>query len=118
MSYSSALNPNVVKTALDNVFMQEWNVATHPGYGTARSSKAFSQDSTDRAAEIEEVYGGVDLFEETAEEQTLPEDDPRITNEIVFNVIKYAKRVPIPDEFFKDNMHGSYEKMVRGTEHA
>ena len=53
---SSALNPSVVKTALDDVFMQEFNYKGHPGFVDATSSIVFNQETSDRAAEIQEVF--------------------------------------------------------------
>lgn len=114
MAYSSALNPNVVKTALDDVFFQEWDYdATQYGFVNSSSGLIFKQDSTDRAAEIEENFKGVSLWEQRAEEQDVPTDDPRITDQKTFSVLAYAKQVDIPKFFFDDNMHGAYEKMVR-----
>lgn len=113
MSYSSSANPSVVKTELDDVFMQEFTPEMHPGYATASSGSVFIQDSTDRAAEIEEVFKGVGLWDERTEEQNVPSDNPLIDNKITFNVVNFAKSIDVPKNFFDDNMHGSYEKMVR-----
>jgi len=113
MSFNSSLNPSVVKTALDDVFMQEWNFKEHAGYVDATSSVVFNQESTTKAAEIQEVFKGVGLWEAFAEEADVPEDQPRITNQKTFSVINYGKSVDIPKTFFDDQMHGSYEKMIR-----
>jgi len=113
MSFNSALNPNVVKTALDDVWDTEWTQEQHPGHATAETSYVFHQDSADSSAVILELFGGVGQWEETAEEQDLPDGTPRITNQKTFTVVKFAKHVDIPKEFFDDNKHGSYEKMVK-----
>lgn len=113
MSYNSSLNANVVKTALDDVFMQEWNMKQHPGFVTATSDVVFKQESSDRAAEILETFGGVRLWDSISEEQDIPGDQPRITNQKTFTHTKFAKSIDIPKDFFDDNMHGAYEKMVR-----
>ena len=112
MSYSSKLNPNVVKTALDDVFKQEFDGKMHPGWVDAQSPLIFKQDSTDKAAEIQEVFKGTGLWSERAEEQDVAQADPRIANQITFNVANYAQSIDIPKNFFDDNMHGAYEKMV------
>jgi len=52
MSFNSTTNPDVIKTAIDDVFMAEWNATMHPGYMTAESGLIFKQDTTDKAAEI------------------------------------------------------------------
>lgn len=112
MSFSSALNPNVVKTALDDVFSQSFNGNQQPNLATAETSAVFKQDTADSSAVIMELFGGSGAWEQTAEEQDLPLGAPRITNTKTFSVVKYAKAIDIPKEFFDDNKHGSYEKMV------
>lgn len=113
MSFNSALNPNVVKTALDDVFYQEVNGEKRPQLATAETSAIFKQDTADSSAVIMELFGGSGAWEQTAEEQDLPLGTPRITNQKTFSVVKFAKSVDIPKEFFDDNKHSSYEKMVR-----
>lgn len=113
MSFNSALNPNVVKTALDDVFYQDSDIKKHPHLATAETSAIFKQDTADSAAVIMELFGGSGAWEQTAEEENLPEGNPRITNQKTFSVVKFAKSIKIPKEFFDDNKHGSYEKMVR-----
>ena len=113
MSYNSSLNADVVKTELDDVFMQAFNPERHPGYVGAESSIVFNQDTTDKAAEQQEIFKGVGLWDERAEEEPVASDDPRITNKITFNVVNYAKSIDVPKNFFDDNMHGAYEKMTR-----
>lgn len=113
MSFSSNLNPNVVKTALDDVFMQEFNGTTHPNYVDATSPDVFIQESVDRAAVIEEVFKGNGLWDERAEEENISQATPRVGNQITFTVVNFAQSVDIPKNFFDDNMHGTYEKMVR-----
>lgn len=112
MSFNSALNPNVVKTALDDVFNQSFSGEQHPGHVTAESGKVFKQDTADSSAVIMELFKGSGAWETTAEEQNIPEGDPRIGNQKTFSVTKFAKSIHIPKEFFDDNKHGSYEKMV------
>lgn len=112
MSFSSALNANVVKTALDDVFNQEFNGQKQPNLATAETAAVFKQDTADSSAVIMELFGGSGAWEQTSEEQDLPLGTPRITNTKTFSVLKYAHAVDIPKEFFDDNKHGSYEKVV------
>jgi len=112
MSFSSQANPNVVKTALDDVFKQSFEPQTHPGWAGAESSLAFRQRTIDNAANIEEIFKGVSLWDSRLEEADVPSDDPRIDNKITFNVANYSKSVDVPKNFFDDNMHGAWEKQV------
>jgi hypothetical protein len=113
MSFNTALNTNVVKTALDGVFMQEWDAKLHPGYVDASSSLVFNQDTSTKAAEIFETFGGIPLWDERSEEENVSGATPRIRNQKTFTHTAFAKSIDIPKHFFDDNMHGSYEKMVR-----
>lgn len=113
MSFSSKLNPNVVKTALDDVFYQEFDGTQHPNYVDATSPDIFIQDTIDRAAVVEEVFGGTGLWGERKEEENVAQAFPKIGNKITFTVANFAQSVDIPKNFFDDNMHGAYEKMVR-----
>lgn len=113
MSFSSSLNPDVVKTELDDVFMQEFNIENHQNYADATTESLFRQSTSDKAAEQEEVFKGVKAWDIKDEEEDVQEENPLITNKQTFTNITYAKGVSVPKEFFDDNMHGSYEKMVR-----
>jgi len=112
-SYSSGLNPDVVKTDLDKVFMQEFDVLSGPGQATVETSDIFIQDTADSSAVIAEVFKGSGLWEEKEEEQEVPQGTPRITNKVTFYVTEYSKSIDIPKTFFDDQKHGSYEKMVK-----
>lgn len=110
---SSALNANVVKTALDKVFFQEFNGSSHPGYADASSGSIFKQDTIDRAAVITEIFKGTGLWGLKAEEQDVPSATPRVGNQQTFTVSEYAQSVDISKNFFDDEQHNVYERMVR-----
>jgi len=113
MSFSSGLNYDVVKTYLDDVFAQEWDEKDMPGRVDATSSSVFKQETTDKAAEIQEVFKGVGLWEVFAEEADVPEDAPRIANAKTFTVLNYGKSIDISKNFFDDAKFGSIEKMTK-----
>lgn len=113
MSMNSTLNPNVVKTVLDEVFWPSYSIEKHPQIATALTSSVFVQDSVDRGAVIQELFDGVGDWTQTAEEQDFSEASPRTYNQKTFTVLKWAKMVKIPKEYFDDDMHSTYEKMVR-----
>lgn len=110
---NSPLSPNVVKTALDDVFNQGHDYALMPGYVDATSDAVFVQDSTDRAAEILEQFRGSGLWDQTAEEQNIPQGDARVSGQKTFTVAKFSKEIVISSEFFEDEQHSVYEKMAR-----
>jgi phage major head subunit gpT-like protein len=113
-SVSSNLNPSVVKTALDGVFVQEWNTRnTHPQFVTAESSVVFNQDSVDRAAVITEIFAGTGKWSARSEEQDVPQSNFRVANQKTFSVNNFSQSLDISKNFFDDNMHGVYEKGIK-----
>jgi hypothetical protein len=113
-SISSNTNPNVVKTALDGVFVQEWNTPkTHPQFADAESSMVFKQDTVDRGAVITEIFAGTGKWGVRAEEQDVPQSNIKVDNKKTFSVNNFAQSVDITKNFFDDNMHGVYETAVR-----
>ena len=112
MSFSSGLNPDVVRTLLDDVFMQKFTGDEQPGYATAEDAMVFNQDTADSSAVVEDLFKGVGIWENRAEEQDVPGGNPRIANQKIFTVTNFDKSIDIPKNFFDDNKHGSYEKMV------
>jgi len=113
MSYNSQLNPNVVKTALDDVFNQAFSGDKHPGHATAESAPVFKQDSADSSAVIWELFKGVGAWSQRAEEADVSQKTPRVANQKTFSIINFAASVDIPKNFFDDNKHAAYEKMVQ-----
>ncbi len=112
MSFSSGLNPNVVKTRLDDVFYQEFNGEQLPQLATAQDPNVFQQETTDRQAEIQEVFKGSGYWEERAEEQDVSSGNARINNLITFTVTNFAKSEDIPKNMFDDNLHSAVNKMI------
>ncbi len=113
MAFTSALNSNVVKTALDKVFDAEFNYPSMPGVATAKDPLAFMQDSTDKAAVILEQFQGVGYFEERAEQSNLAQGTPRSGNSKTFSVLNFAKEVDISKNLFDDDQHSVIQKMIR-----
>lgn len=110
---SNALNPDVVKTALDKVFFQDFNTKPVVGLVTADSSDVFRVERVDRAAVIQQVYGGTPLWENKAEEQDVPSIVPRITNTKTDLVTEFAQSVDITRWFYMDNQFGVVERLIR-----
>ena len=111
--FTSGLNANVVKTALDDVFFQEHDAERHPQYATALTPAIFRQESADSSAVIWEAFKGVGLWETRSEEQDVPQDSARVANQKTFSVLNFSKSLDVPKNFFDDNRHASYEKMTR-----
>ena len=99
-SFSSGMNPSVVKTALDSICYTEYDKKMKPEIASASDSLIFNQLSTSKAAEIEEVFKGVGFFDSRQEEEDVASDTPRVGNQKTFSVVNYAKSVDITKNLF------------------
>lgn len=113
MSFSSSLNPSVVKTTLDDVFNTAFDEAAMPGHATAADGLVFRQDSVDSSAVIMEIFAGSGAWKSRNEQEDVNQARPLIGDQKTFSVVAWANSIDVPKHFFDDNMHGSYEKMVR-----
>lgn len=109
----SGLSPNVVKTALDKVFMSEYEYSGLPGLATAENGTIFRQDTTDRAAVIIEQFMGTGYFEARGEEQDVPAGQFKVGNQKTFSVVNYDKSLDISKNYFDDDQHSTVEKAIR-----
>jgi len=113
MNVTSNLNPNVIKTALDEIFVQEFEIQEGPGIATAMTGAVFNQETIDNGAVIGEIFQGSGLWGQRAEEQDVQKATPRFGNKYTYSVVNFDNSVEISKNFFDDNMHGAYEKIVR-----
>lgn len=112
-NFSSNLNPDVVKTALDEVFFQAFDGSRNPGWIDVTNGSVFNQSRMDKGAEIMEVFKGVGYWDERAEEADVVSDTPRVGNQITFSPVNYAKRVDITKNFFDDEQFSLVQRMMR-----
>lgn len=114
MAVTNALNPTVVKTELDAVFVQEYEYPAGPGIATAETPEIFKQVQVSNAAHIEAVLGGGGGFwTEKGEEVPVAQASPRVANKVTYTMSTWANSLQLSKEFFDDNMHGVWESMVR-----
>jgi hypothetical protein len=113
MSYNSSINASVVKTELDEVFMQEYEADPGPKVARASDSYVFMQSTSDSAAEIIEVFKGVGKWDQRAEEADVANDDPRVGDQQTFSMLNFAKSVDIPKNMFDDDQHSTIGMIVR-----
>lgn len=113
MALTSGLAPNVVKTAIDAVFMAEFDYDVRPGGAYATDGLVFMQDSTDRAAVITEQFQGVGYYEARAETEEVPQGTSRVANQKTSSVLNYSKALDISKNFFDDDLHSVVSKNIR-----
>jgi len=112
MSANSGLSPNVVKTALDDVFNQEFNRMEQPNIATALTSDIFKQMPVDNAAYITEVLAGTGYWKSRAEEQDVASSTPISTDKATYAINNYADSIDISKNMFDDNLHGTVNKWI------
>lgn len=110
---NSSLSPNVVKTALDKVFVQNFNPDMQPGSVTVRDDKVFHQETSTKAAEIHEVFRGSGYWESKAEEQNSQAGQSKTVNPVTYVHTTFSRSENIPKEFFDDDQHSMVKNVVR-----
>lgn len=113
LNSQNGIGYDVVRTAIDGVWDQSYNVDTHPEHASAETSKIFRQETTDKSAEIVDSVKGVGEWGQRAEEADVAEGAPKFGNQKIFSVVNFAKSVDISKNFFDDNQHGAWETIVR-----
>lgn len=113
MANTSALNPNAVKTALDEIFFPEFNGEMHTGLVTADSSSVFNVERIENGAVITEIFRGAGLWELKPEIQDVPEAHFAMGNPQTFTVSEYAQSLDISKNLFDDDMYNLVNKAVR-----
>lgn len=110
---TDAMNFAVVKTELDRIFYQKfaWETA-FPSLATAETAALFKPMQIDRAAYVEEIFMGSPLYSNVSEVQTVPSTTPMAGNKLTTYVQDYAQAKDISKDFFDDNMHGFYAKII------
>src|SRR3972149_5018081 len=112
MSFNSQTSPDVVKTALDMVVFQTYDMPPGPNTATALDPTVFKQSTTDRQAVILEIFKGVGLFQIKGEEQDVALSSPRIGDRGTYTINDFALAVDISKDFFDDAMFDSVQEMM------
>jgi hypothetical protein len=112
MALNTGLNPDLVKTAIDEVVYPEFDREDEPQEVLATNPIFFKQESTDRQAVITDEYEGPGLFEAHDEEESIKSVNIRTGNQKTHTVLNYKKQVKIPVEFFEDDMHSAVGNTV------
>lgn len=109
----SGNNENIVKTRLDDVLYEEFDRGSEPGEIRATDSLFFKQDSTDRQAVTFEEHAGPGLFKSHAEQEVVEATSPASGNLTTKSIINYKEDMPVPREFFMDDLHNMVDEDVR-----
>lgn len=110
---NSALNQNIVKTALDKLFQQSFTPTLLPGYASVENPLVFNQYTSDRGSEIHEVFRGSGEWQTKGESENVQAGQSRSVNQVTYINTTYAQAEDIPMEFFDDDQHSMVEKIIR-----
>lgn len=112
--FTEAQNANIVKTALDTVFFQEFAYEdTYPGIAQATTGDLFKVVQTTHAAYIGQVNKPVGLFTQIGETQAVPAGTPQVTNTYTISVLDFAQKIVLSKDLFDDNMHNVWAENVK-----
>ena len=112
--FTESQNFDIVRTALDTVFFQEFSYdMEEPGIATAGSGDLFKVVQTEHQAYIGSINKPVGLFDIVGEVQQVPSDTPKVANKYTIPVLDFAKRIVISKDLFDDNMHGVWAENVK-----
>lgn len=110
---TDAMNFALVRTELDRIFYQKFQWDTSfPSLATAETAALFKPMQIDRAAYVEEVFMGSPLYANISEVQNVPATTPMAGNKLTTYVQDYGQAKDISKDFFDDNMHGMYAKII------
>lgn len=110
--FTSGLNPDVVKTELDELFFQKFDKPAGPNMATALSSAVFNQSAAPNQAVNTELFMGTGFWQERDELQDVNQDHARVDQKQLFDVVEYSNSIDIPKRMFDDAMFGAVGKMI------
>ena len=112
--FTEQQNLEIVRTELDAVFFQKFDMMEQAEFSVAHATTAelFKPIETTHAAYIEEVYKGIQLFQNIGETTTVPLQTPSVRNKVTTYVGDYANSVELSKNLFDDNMHGVWAETV------
>jgi len=110
---TSALNPNVVKTALDDVFMAEWDFRSGPAFADANDSDVFDQQTSSKASETLEEFKGSGYWTARSETAVASEGQPMAVYSSTATHDALSRGIEISKHFMDDDQHSMWTKTMR-----
>jgi len=110
---TSALNPNVVKTALDDVFHAEFDFRQAPQFADANDALVFDQMESTKASETMEEFRGSGYWTARAETADPSQGQPMAVYQATATHDALARGIEISKHFMDDDQHFMWVKTVR-----
>lgn len=110
---TNALNPDIVKTLLDDVFFPEFNLTSLPEIATADDAIIFHQYVSDKAQESMEEFKGIGEWTVRAELQNPSESQPQSLYLYSFVNDELARGLELSGRLFDDDQHAVVDHLAR-----
>lgn len=110
---NNPLGASTIKTALDKVIYQEFEPEKLIGLATAETSAIFNQVPITKSAQIEEVFGGSGYWETRGELENVPAGQSKVSNQMTFSVVNFAKSEDISKNYFDDEQWNVVTNIVK-----
>lgn len=112
--FTEQQNLEIVRTELDAVFFQKFDMLQGTDFSVAHATTAelFKPSETTHAAYVEEVYKGINLYQNIGETSIVPLTTPSVRNKVSTFVGDYANSVELSKNLFDDNLHGVWAETV------
>jgi hypothetical protein len=110
---TSSANPNLVKTAIDEVLWATYGQIPAEGMANADTPQLFKKGNTDKAAVIEMEVMGPGKWNKANEESLTEESRFAVGNTTTHNIADWKQNLPISVEFWRRDQHSTIEKAVR-----
>lgn len=98
-----ALNAEVVKTSLDELFYPVFNTAMKSGHVDHSSSLVFNQSSMDSSAKVSAITQGIGEWSGTLEDANYSDSVFNTSASRAIQAIKFTKQVKITEEMIEDD---------------
>lgn len=102
--FTESQNFALVQTELDEVFRQNYEATTPPGYATAMTGDIFKVTTTTHAAYIGNVHKGPGLFSKIGEVQVVPSYVAKATNKWTVTISDFAEGIDLSKNLFDDKL--------------
>jgi len=113
MSFSSGLNPDVVKTGLDEVFYSKFNKVIGPNYADINQDDIFKQDNASNSAIVTQILADAGMWDSKSELADVAEGTIKSGDKRTFTVVTYAQTIRPTSEMFEDEDWGAVKEMVQ-----
>jgi phage major head subunit gpT-like protein len=112
MAFTEGLNPDVVKTGLDEVFYSPFNAKIGPNYADIDQEDVFRQDNASNSAIVTQILADAGMWDQKAETADVAEGTIMSGDKRTFTVVTFAQALKPSKEMFDDEEWSVVKEMV------